>query len=334
MTQRILLLYTGGTIGMDDGPDGLAPSPGLLPRLIGRLDGNGRQLTVCEYPDLIDSSAVTVAHWNRMIDDIVARRADYDGFVVIHGTDTMAYTASALAFALDGLGKPVVLTGSQLPLVRPRSDGWNNLADALEAACCPDLAEVVVVFDRVMLRGCRARKVDAAGFHGFDSPNCPPLATFGIEPVWQRARWRAPRPAVAAGQRYDPAVRVAAFFLTPGAGAALIGRTLAEAGLDGALLMSYGNGNAPDDPALLAGIRAACAAGTVVVNLTQAVCGAVEPGAYAAGRPLAEAGALPGDDLTPEAALAKLSWLCAQPLTPAERRALIGRNLVGEQGRG
>ncbi|XLM21840.1 asparaginase domain-containing protein, partial [Chromobacterium piscinae] len=109
----------------------------------------------------------------------------YDGFVVIHGTDTMAYTASVLAFALQGLAKPVVLTGAQLPLVHPRSDGWANLADALEAACQPDLNEVAIAFNRLLLRGCRARKLDVEHFDGFNSPNAEPLAEFAIHAHWR-----------------------------------------------------------------------------------------------------------------------------------------------------
>jgi L-asparaginase len=329
MPKRLLLLYTGGTIGMAASPQGLVPSPGLLPQLLQRFAQPGRTLDVHEYPDLIDSSAVTPAHWNRMINDIAGGYAKYDGFVLVHGTDTMAYTASALAFALQGLGKPVVLTGAQLPLEAAGSDGWNNLADALEAACQADLHEVVIAFDRVLLRGCRARKVDAARFHGFDSPNEAPLAEFGIVPSWHRARWRRTERVFQAGSLSESA-RIAALFLTPGAGAALIGETLANGQLDAALLMSYGNGNTPADPVLLAGVRQATAAGTLVLNITQAVHGAVEPGAYAASQPLIQAGALPGADLTPEAALAKLTWICTQPLGPAERLKLLSCSLVGE----
>ncbi|BEV73628.1 MULTISPECIES: asparaginase [unclassified Paludibacterium] len=326
---RILMLYTGGTIGMNDTPEGLAPEAGLLPRLIERLRDGRCELELIEYPQLIDSSAITPAHWQQMVTDIASRREQYDGFIVVHGTDTMAYTASVLAFALQGLGRPVVVTGSQLPLIRPRSDGWSNLADAIEAACQPDLHEVVIVFDRVMLRGCRARKVDAAGFHGFDSPNCPPLAEFGIAAHWHKSRWLA---ADKSAPLSDAALdgRVAAFFLTPGAGAALIGSTLAEVALDGALLMSYGNGNAPEDDALLAGVAAATARGTLVLNLTQAVRGAVEPGAYAASQPLVRAGAVPGSDLTPEAALAKMLWLSGLPVAMEEKRRLLGLSLIGE----
>ncbi|TDR82635.1 asparaginase [Paludibacterium purpuratum] len=326
---RILMLYTGGTIGMADTAEGLAPEPGLLPRLIERLQDSHCQLEVIEYPQLIDSSDITPAHWRQIVDDIVGRRDRYDGFIVVHGTDTMAYTASVLAFALQGLGKPVVVTGSQLPLIRPRSDGWSNLADAIEAACQPDLQEVVVVFDRVMLRGCRARKVDAAGFHGFDSPNCPPLAEFGIAPTWYRERWRVAADAMAP---QSPRLngKVAVFFLTPGVGAGLIGATLSNASLDGAVLMSYGNGNTPADEGLLSGVAAACARGMLVLNITQAVCGAVEPGAYAASQPLVRAGAIPGGDLTPEAALAKLLWVSEQAGSLADKRSALTRDWVGE----
>ena len=329
MTRKILMLYTGGTIGMGDTPAGLAPQPGLLAGKIAHLQPEGCQLSLVEYPDLIDSAEVTPVHWNRLIEDIASRHDQYDGFIVIHGTDTMAYTSSVLAFALQGLAKPVVLTGAQLPLVHARSDGWNNLADAIEAACRPDLQEVVLVFDRVMLRACRVRKVDAAGFHGFDSPNCAPLAEFGIDVVWHTQRW-LPSSGPMRVQKLDPAQRFATFFLTPGAAAELFGQFLAVTPLAGAIIMSYGNGNTPADPVLLAGVRAASQRGTWVLNVTQAVRGAVVAGAYAAGQPLLVAGALAGGDLTPEAALAKLAWLCALPVDDAERRRQLLGNCIGE----
>jgi L-asparaginase len=329
MPKRLLLLYTGGTIGMEASVGGLIPSPGMLPRMLERLTLPERTLDVTEYPELIDSSAVMPGHWNRMIDDIARHYYEYDGFVLVHGTDTMAYTASALAFALQGLGKPVVLTGAQLPLGVPGSDGWNNLSDALEAACQSDLHEVVIAFDRVLLRGCRARKIDAARFHGFDSPNELPLAEFGISPCWHRERWHQAHSGFVPRTLSETA-RVAALFLTPGAGAAIIGETLASGRLDAALLMSYGNGNTPADPVLLDGVRQACAAGTLVLNITQALHGAVEPGAYAASQPLVAAGALAGADLTPEAALAKLTWVCSLPIGPDARRALLLEPQAGE----
>ncbi|MDN0081858.1 asparaginase [Crenobacter sp. SG2305] len=329
MATRLLVLYTGGTIGMDHTPAGLAPVPGLLPKLLDRFRRDDLTIDVVEYPELIDSSAITVAHWNRLIDDIATNYAAYDGFVVIHGTDTMAYTASVLAFALHGLNKPVVLTGSQLPLVHPRSDGWSNLADALEAAAQPSLCEVVLAFNRQLLRGVTARKLDAASFAGFESPNAEPLAEFGIDVAWYRDRWCQPRGEFAP-VRLDESAEVLLFMLAPGATAAQIGRTLAERKPAGAVLLSYGNGNAPADPALLDGVRVASAAGSLILNLTQVVHGRVAVGAYAASQPLAQAGALPGADMTPEAAIAKLTVLASQRLELALARALLEKSLVGE----
>ncbi|RXZ45607.1 asparaginase [Crenobacter cavernae] len=327
---RLCVLYTGGTIGMDHTPDGLAPVPGLLPRLMQRLRDAGHDFDLIEYEELIDSSAITIAHWNRIVADIADRYDAYDGFVVIHGTDTMAYTASVLAFALKNLSKPVVLTGSQLPLVHPRSDGWSNLADAFEAASQKDLVELAIAFDRLLLRGCRARKVGAASFSGFDSPNAPHLATFGIAARWHREHWRAKPAGEFAAQTLDESARVVALFLTPGEGAAIFGKRLAEGDLAGAILMSYGNGNAPDEPALIEGVKKATEAGTLVLNLTQVFRGAVKVGAYAASQPLARAGALPGADLTPEAALAKLTVLASQSGTAEEKRARLMEDWAGE----
>ena len=326
---RLLVLYTGGTIGMAATPQGLAPLPGLLSKPLQRLAPADVEMTVLEYPQLIDSAAITPAHWNRMIDDIRAHYAAYDGFVIIHGTDTLAYSASVLAFALSGLGKPVVLTGAQLPLGHPRSDGWSNLADALTVAQQADLHEVVIAFNRQVLRGCRARKLDAASFAGFATPNAPRLAEFGIAEQWQRQHWRQAaepfRP-----QRLDESVNIGCFFLTPGAGARCIGQALQAGDLHGAVLMSYGNGNAPADPVLLEGVRSLSAAGGAVLNISQVLHGAVQVGAYAASQPLATAGAVSGGDMTPEAALAKLHVLLSSGLRGEALRAALSTPIAGE----
>lgn len=326
---RLLILYSGGTIGMDHSPQGLAPVPGLLPQLLERFRTPALDFDVLEYPQLIDSSAIVPAQWQQLIDDVASRYAVYDGFVLIHGTDTMAYTASVLAFALQGLAKPVIVTGAQLPLVHPRSDGWNNLADALEAASQPELHEVCIAFNRLLLRGCRARKLDAASFAGFASPNAPLLASFGIQPHWQRQHWlSASQPF--APVRLDTTLKVAALFLTPGHGAVLAGQAMQDGGLDAAVLLSYGNGNTPDDASLLAGVAALTARGGAVLNISQVVHGAVEVGAYAASQPLARAGAVAGADLTPEAASAKLLVLLSQGLRGAALRQRLATVLVGE----
>lgn len=325
---HLLILYTGGTIGMDHTPEGLAPVAGYLPAQLQRLAREGVSWEVREYAPLLDSSAMTLANWRQLVADIAANVTAFDGFVVIHGTDTMAYTASVLAFFLQGLNKPVIVTGSQLPLGHPRSDGWGNLADAIEAACQPDLHEVGIAFNRVLLRGCRARKVDAASFAGFDSPNAPPLARFGISPQWARESWRSSTQPFNPPALADADIRSG--LLMPGAMAAAFGRWLGADTPDAAVLLSYGNGNAPAEPALLDGIRAASGKGCLVLNLTQCVRGAVEVGAYAASQPLAQAGAIAGADITPEAAQAKLLWLLSQPLSVDERRAALQRDICGE----
>lgn len=326
--KRLLILYTGGTIGMGQTPQGLAPLPGLLPQQLTRLARDGVSWEVREYAPLLDSSAITLADWQRLVADIAANYAQFDGFVVIHGTDTMAYSASVLAFALQGLAKPVVVTGSQLPLIHPRSDGWSNLADAIEAACQEDLHEVVISFNRLLLRGVRARKLDAAGFAGFDSPNAPALAQFGIDVQWQRHLWRRSTGTLRVVS--PAALDIRCGMLLPGAMAGAFGRWLAQDTPDAAIVLSYGSGNTPADADLLAGVRAATAQGCVVLNLTQCVRGAVAVGAYAASQPLAQAGAVAGGDMTPEAAQAKLLCLLSQGLSAADVRAALLRDYCGE----
>lgn len=326
--SKLLILYTGGTIGMAPTPAGLAPVPGYLPAQLQRLARDGVSWDVVEYPQLIDSSAITVADWQQLVADLAAAYERYDGFVVIHGTDTMAYTASVLAFALENLAKPVIVTGSQLPLGHPRSDGWSNLADAIEAACQPALHEVAIAFNRLLLRGCRARKVDAASFAGFDSPNAAPLARFGIHADWDTAQWRRGSGAFRAVSPQPASIRSG--FLLPGSMAGDFGRWLAADTPQAAILHSYGNGNTPADAALLDGVRTASERGCLVVNLTQCGKGAVEVGAYAASQPLAQAGALAGGDMTPEAANAKLLYLLSQGLGVQALRQAWASNQRGE----
>ncbi|MDF0605121.1 asparaginase [Neisseriaceae bacterium TC5R-5] len=327
--RRILVLHTGGTIGMEASPAGLVPVPGLVPSLLERYRRPGLDLTVLELAELIDSSAITPRHWNQIIAQLAEHYHHYDGFVLTHGTDTMAYTASVLAFALQGLAKPVVLTGAQLPLLHPRSDGWGNLADALEAACQSDLHEVSIAFNRLLLRGCRARKLSAEQFAGFDSPNCPPLAQFAIQTHWQRQHWRtAQRPFQA--QSLNDTLKLACLFLTPGYGAQLAGQAMLTQELDAAVVMSFGNGNAPADPLLLEGVANMHQRGAPVVNISQVLQGAVAVGAYAASQALAGAGALSGRDLTPEAALAKLHYLLSTGLSAQPLLAALDCSLAGE----
>jgi L-asparaginase len=334
--KRVYIAYTGGTIGMARRPDGsYAPEPGELGRLMAELpelrDPRAPAYHVAEFPTLRDSATMTPRDWTAIAEDLAANYAAYDGFVVLHGTDTMAYTASALSFMLRDLGKPVLLTGAQIPLCEVRSDGRENLITALLIAAHEPIPEVCLSFGSRLLRGCRAVKVNASGLEAFDSPNFPPLAQIGIDiRVDRRLLLRPPPADVPLGvQPISPEVRVGALRLFPGISAAMVEAVLQP--LRGLVLETYGAGNGPaDDAALLAALSAASERGVVIVNCTQCLRGSVNPAAYATGAALARAGVTGGHDLTAEAALTKLAYLFSAGHDPAAVRALMGQSLRGE----
>lgn len=333
--KRVYIAYTGGTIGMARRDDGsYAPAPGYLAELMAALpelrDPRAPAYTVHEFATLRDSATMTPDDWTAIADDIAANYAGYDGFVVLHGTDTMAYTASALAFMLRGLRKPVVLTGSQIPLCEVRSDGRDNLITALLIAGNEPIPEVCLSFGSVLLRGCRAVKVSASGLDAFASPNFPPLAQIGIAIEVDR-RLVLPPPAPDAPLSVQPigAVQIGALRLFPGIAAATVAAVLAP--LQGLVLETYGSGNGPaGDADFLAALAEASARGVVIVSCTQCLRGRVDLEAYATGAGLARAGVISGYDLTAEAALAKLAYLFSACHDPVTVRELMGRSLRGE----
>ncbi|WP_369600693.1 asparaginase [Hahella sp. SMD15-11] len=315
--KRIYIAYTGGTIGMQRTPSGYAPVPGFSDlvneKIPPRLAISLPELVMHEYPRLIDSSDIRPAHWFAIARDIADRYDDFDGFVILHGTDTMAYTASALSFLLRDLTKPVIVTGSQIPLVELRNDAQNNLVTAIELAADYPIPEVALYFNGRLLRGNRASKYKATGFDAFDSPNYPWLADVGIF-IDLNTDALLPCPAETAFEL--PAythndVRVA--HLYPG----LTGEQLLALG-QGAralILRTYGVGNGPaSDTHFMDALRSLHAAGTVLVNVTQCVQGSVT-GSYATGTALARTGLLPAGDMTLEAAYTKLYHLCATGLS-------------------
>jgi L-asparaginase len=334
--KRVYIAYTGGTIGMARRADGsYAPEVGYLGRLMAELpelrDHRAPEYCVHEYPALKDSATMTPRDWTAMAEDIAAHYEEFDGFVVLHGTDTMAYTASALSFMLRGLGKPVVLTGAQIPLCEVRSDGRENLITALLIAAHEAIPEVCLSFGSKLMRGCRAVKVNAGGLEAFDSPNFPPLAQIGIGIAVERRLVLPPPPADTplGVQPIDPDVRVGALRLFPGISAAMVEAVLQP--LQGLVLETYGAGNGPaDDAALVAALAEASARGVVIVNCTQCLRGSVLPSAYATGAALARAGVVGGHDLTAEAALTKLAYLFSAGHPPDEVRDLMGVSLRGE----
>jgi L-asparaginase len=326
--RRIHLIHTGGTLGMRAVEGVLRPGPFLseilhdVPELARVADMDVEILMNKDSTDMAPSD------WDAIAAHLEARMDAYDGFVLIHGTDTMAYTASALSFALRGLRKPVVLTGSQRPLSAIPSDGRLNLVSAVDLAT-RDVPEVAIFFGRQLLRGNRAKKVSAERYDAFESPNHPPLARVGLDVDLHPELVRRPGPEPfrrLAG--FDPAVAYVPVW--PGAGP----RALEDAVRGGAkvvLVGAYGTGNVPDgrsgwSPAFVAAGRA----GVVVVLLTQCGHGGVRPELYAGGRAALAAGAVPGHDLTVEAAMVKAMHLLAQGLSGDGLRRALGTDLAGE----
>lgn len=329
-TARVALLYTGGTIGMRETPRGFAPAKGHLAAQLARRPELHQAVPydLVEYDPLLDSSNMDMDDWVRIAKDVGARYDAFDAFVVLHGTDTMAYTASALSFLLEDLGKPVVLTGSQIPLERLRTDAVGNLLGALLLAGGYAIPEVSLYFHDTLLRGNRAQKVDATGFDAFRSGNYPPLAEVGTD---IKVRWRAVRPKPTTPLRVHEAMdpNVASLRLFPGITRDIVENFLRPP-IKGVVLETYGTGNAPDQrDDFLRALRDASDRGVVVVNCTQCLHGAVTR-EYAAGTALADAGVVGGADMTAEAALAKLSFLLGQGLAPDEVRARIPEDLRGE----
>ncbi|SFN74576.1 L-asparaginase [Formivibrio citricus] len=297
--KRILCLYTGGTIGCLPTENGLAPAPGILSTPLQALAaGHALEVTLQEYPQLLDSSSMGPADWNRIGQDIAIQYDAFDGFVVLHGTDTLAYTAAALSFQLENLGKPVIVTGSQRPWLQDASDAPANVALALTAAAS-GIAGVRVAFGGKLLPGNGVRKVDADGDTAFDAPN------------WN-GEWPAPRNS--GDLRFtaiDPTSRVVGIKLYPGTSYDWLAQSLVEP-LQGIVLETYGSGNLPDHAGLIAALEKQAAAGAIIVNCTQCLRGMVRQGRYASSSALARIGALPAEDMTPEAALVKLYCMLAK----------------------
>lgn len=323
--KKICILYAGGTIGMVPGAQGLEPRPGVMNEALAPLVPAGIDRELVEYAPLIDSSNAAPSDWGRLAADLAERRDRHDGFVVLHGTDTLAYTASALAFLLPGFGKPVAVTGSMRPLFEAGSDAPANVALALAAAAHDRLNEVVVPFAGRIWRGCRVRKVDSARDDAFMAPN--------DEPLYADGHWFAERLLPADGDfRPRPlgmARKVAMIWLSPGATVEAAAQTLAWPELAGAVLVGYGAGNVPDR--LAPALAQAAARGVVLASVTQAWRGGVAPGCYAASAALAAAGAVPCGDMTPEAALAKLTVLLAETEDAGAVRAAMARIACGER---
>lgn len=334
MRKRVYIAHTGGTIGMRRTDQGYYTEHGYLQQQMAEIPelrhASMPEVTLHEYEPLLDSSNMTPHEWVKIAHDIADHYDDYDGFVVLHGTDTMAYTASALPFILDGLAKPVIITGSQIPLCEIRNDARENLITSLLIASQYDIPEVCLYFGGRLLRGCRSVKVSASGFAAFDSPNFPPLGTIGIgiDIEWHLVRRSNDAERLRVHDIGWPVV--SALRLFPGISPDLVHNVLRPP-LQGLVLEAYGLGNGPDQNSDFLGVLAeATGRGVVIVDCTQCLEGTVNLSEYAAGSALANAGVISGFDMTREAALAKMYYVLSSGDSPEQVKATMQEDLHGE----
>jgi L-asparaginase len=337
--SSVLLIYTGGTIGMVRNAETGALENfdfGHLLEQVPELKRFDCKISTYTFQPPIDSSDMGLEHWARLVHIIDENYALYDGFVVLHGTDTMAYTASALSFMLENLGKPVILTGSQLPIDMLRTDGKENLISAIEIAATrrsdgsPMVPEVCIYFKEKLLRGNRTTKISAEQFNAFRSFNYPELAKAGIHIRYNEAAIRRPDPSRPMKAHYlvDPNVVVLSLF--PGIQQRLVHAVLNIPGLKAVVLRTFGAGNAPQAPWFRDELQDATSRGILLVNITQCQDGAVHMGLYETSLPLIDAGVVCGYDSTPECAITKLMFLLGHGLPVEKIKEMMNSDLCGE----
>ena len=331
--KKVLIIYTGGTIGMVRTPNGYAPRDGYFRAALEAIpEMRSEEMPgweLLELKPLLDSSNMTVTEWNKIAGIIAARYEEFDGFLVLHGTDTMAYTASALSFMLGNLSKPVVLTGSQIPLCEIRSDGRDNIVTSLLIAAGGRANEVSLYFGGHLLRGNRSTKYSADGLIAFNSPNYPTLAEAGISIRYHESALLPGRSGPLKLQLLEN-VPIGVLKVFPGIQFELFDSIMTEK-LRGIVIETFGAGNIPmGGGALLPIIRRAFANGTVLTVCSQCPQGAVSLGTYETSSSLKQAGAVSGLDMTTEAAVAKLYYLFSCGYDKETVKVKMEQNLCGE----
>lgn len=334
MNKKVCILYTGGTIGMVPTDRGYAPKKGYFHSLLDEIAqlryDDMPQWDLVEFDPLLDSSDVSVDEWNAMGQAIKERYDDYDGFVILHGTDTMAYSASALSFMLEGLGKPVVFTGSQIPMCQVRSDGRDNLINSILIAAQGTACEVSIFFGGKLIRGNRATKISADDLIAFTSPNYPALAEVGIDIRYSKRALTMPVQAGEFKLRRMEHIPIAVLKLFPGMRFDLF-EPLVTNDMKAVILEAFGSGNIPSrNTALIDSIMRATENGSLVAVCSQCYAGTARLGAYATSGELKDFGAVSCLDMTTEAAVAKLYYLFSLGLDDAALRRALGTNLRGE----
>ncbi len=339
MQSKVLLIYTGGTIGMNRNPQTGALEPFDFEHLLLRvpeLKQFNMQIDTHQFNPPIDSSDMSPQLWTDLSHVIADNYDQYDGFVVLHGTDTMAYTASALSYMLENLTKPVIFTGSQLPIGQLRTDGKENLITSIEIAAAKDeegharVPEVGIYFNGHLLRGNRTTKQSADEFNAFESFNFPHLVDAGVNITYHEERilkpdWNNP---ITPHFRLDNNVII--FSLFPGIREDLIRHIIHTPNLKAIVMRTFGSGNAPQRPWLLNALKEGSKNGKVIVNISQCMQGCVEMGRYDTGFQLKEAGVVSGYDSTVESAVTKLMFLQSHYNDPEKVRDMMNRSIRGE----
>lgn len=335
---KVLVIYTGGTLGMvyDAKTDSLVPFdfaqiPDNLPEMA-RLDF---EISVLTFDHLLDSSNMNPQVWVQLAEIIEEKYSQYDSFVILHGTDTMAYTASALSYLLENLNKPVILTGAQLPIGVARTDAKENFITALEIAADqtnnrPVISEVCIYFNSVLLRGNRARKNESVQFNAFESENYPVLAEAGIKIEYNKPYLKhyGSDAILKVHQTFDDNVLILKLF--PGITDKVVRNILEIKGLRGVILETYGSGNAPTDEWFLKLMKEFIDKGIIIFNVSQCNGGRVTQGRYQTSQFLQEIGVVSGADITTEAAITKLMFALAQSEDIQEVKRILKKSIAGE----
>lgn len=336
---KILLIYTGGTIGMIEDPVTRSLQPFDFTHLIDnvpKVQMLDYDISNIQFNPPIDSANMSPQHWSVIAAAIEKNYDLFDGFVVLHGTDTMAFTASALSFMLENLHKPVIITGSQLPIGEVRTDGEENLITALQVAAARDslgdpmVQEVAILFENYLWRGNRSTKMSADNFNAFKSNNYPALAKIGLgihfnEDALYRVNSKRPLKV-----RYNMDPNVMCVTLFPGMTEQTLRYVVDAPGIKGIILKTYGAGNGPEDEWFVDTLHSAVERGIVILNVTQCVNGGVHTKMYATGNSLSEAGVISGHDITSEAALTKMMYLFGTGLPPESVKKYFECSLCGE----